>query len=119
MDRGQQLPVDNKLRGIALRDQIAAILREAAPMPVRTSYISSRLGTYNLIANRCGHPDICTNPSHWQDWGPRSYDSADIRPHLLTLMRRNLVEKHVPDPRRNQPHYYRWIGPDLDRLDEP
>lgn len=122
MTRPIVLRGQNKLKGIALKDQVETILREIAaecgPLPVRPSAITDKLGSYRLLKCECGHADICNDDSHWKDLGIRWYNHDDIRSSLLRLEKEGKVERVVPDKRSGRPHYWRFIGEDSVELDE-
>lgn len=97
------------LRGIALRDQIGAVLRDNAPIPMRPSDIAAQLGTFILSGPTCGHDD-CFDPKHQHVYGERSYQNSDLAPHLRAFERAGNVQRLVPDARPGRSHYYRWVG---------
>lgn len=107
-----RLRTDGKLRGVALRDQVAAALAELCDtfLAVNPGAICARLGTYHLWSVNCCDPE-CSDPAHTRDLGQRRYTAEDIRPALRRLEADGLAERHVPDGRSGRPHYWRWIGP--------
>lgn len=103
-----------KLRGVALRDQVATVLRELCQthLAVGPGVICSLLGSYRLIELNCCDPN-CQVARHRRDFGLRQYTHEDIRPHLNRLERDGLAERHGP----GRPSYYwRWIGPDAPEI---
>lgn len=99
------------LSGVALHDQVAAVLREhsGADRWLSPTDISQVLGPYTLWELACGHED-CTREEHRRVFGPRRYQNATLNPHLTALERHGLVERLVLGPHTNTPHRWRWIG---------
>lgn len=99
-----------RLRGAALRDQVAAVVRDEAPMPVSTKAVCAALGTYSKVTYWCGHAD-CADPDHRTVDTGWLHTADDVRPQLRRLERDGLVERHTPHG-RNAVHFWRWTGPD-------
>jgi hypothetical protein len=96
----------------ALADQILAVLRDAAPLPLSTTAISRRLGPVDRWYNTCGHPDICDNRDHWRNLGPRCLANSDFVRLLRGLERLGHIERHVLDRSltANGAHFWHYRG---------
>lgn len=98
-----------RLRGVALCDQIAAVLRDAAPIPLRPRQIAEAIGPFDYVVATCGH-DGCDQ--HFRKLGRRWYLNSDLTPHLRKLAKDGSVEVHRPERGPMNPtgaYFYRWL----------
>jgi hypothetical protein len=100
------------LVGTALRDQVAAAIRDA-DLPISTTAICRSLGTYRLRGLLCGHAG-CPTPEHWKDYGERQYHNHQIASALRGLEREGLVERfrteRIAGVNPHGAHHWRWLG---------
>jgi len=98
----------------ALSDQVLAILRDAAPLPVGTSAIGEALGPWVHRWNLCGHPNVCDEPRHWRQRVYSGHPKEKYWSLLLRLEKQGLVERlSVERAKGLNPqgqHYWRYIG---------
>lgn len=105
----------------ALADQVVAILRDAAPLPLGTHQIGQRLGPHRWrwMQHDCGHND-CKIPEHSTVRAApyeRDYHPAELfTPQLRRLARQGVVERipKVSGPRLDAygQDYWRYLGGD-------
>ncbi len=105
----------------ALSDQILAIVRQAAPLPVSTTDVGRQLGKTHYWYNTCGHPDICRDQSHWRSPGPRYRSNSEFVPLLRRLERLGHVDRLVlaRDLTAHGGHFWRYLGGDQEGGDWP